>query len=272
MTAWSRFFFTTAAWLAALFTCTSASAERPLTIDYIRAHIAALQGHTVTARGQMDECESLVCEICTEQLTKDADRTCLGVSLASLDAPPRRGEDWPAAAARSARLMEDAYRFATITITAKVDASCELGFDPADRRGPHGRDQIVCTDRATSLRLARVISVDTRRSATQGLWHRYLGEALSLASPEERAEVLREYDRLDPATQNQQVSDRSVLRDGSDLASDMKVEAVDWVCICLEDSCAGRWPTHAGQIIDSPANPYHCVGAIRSNGVWRIAP
>jgi len=51
---------------------------------------------------------------------------------------------------------------------------------------------------------------------------------------------------------------------------DLRVEGQGVVCRCLEEKCAGRWPTMEGHLLRSPANPYQCDAMFKLNGRWRL--
>lgn len=217
------------------------ASEAVRTVADVSDHIVALHGKTVRLQGQMDECMSLVCSICTDD---GASATCLGISLQA---------DSPAARA----MVEELYRFATITVDARVDATCSANYDPSKGRIPG--EVVVCTDRATTLMDARVVAVDFRRSATEGRFDDYSGSPMAVVAAEESAPVIaawRSQQAPGPHAASAQVKLFSQVRDTPAEATSGYV-----VVVCREDSCDGRWPKTFGQCIRSPGNPYECVRA-----------
>jgi hypothetical protein len=221
---------------------------RVLTVDYVHANIAKLHGKTVRLRGQVNNCESLTCSICTSA-AKEAD--CLPLSLYS--DPAGRSE------------IEALYRFATITVDARINAACELGYDPANGRKPG--ELIVCTDRGSAVEEARVVSVDQRRAATEGRFDMYEGEPLQPATAEEGGPIIAgwraQQKQLYPDEGAREIAVFRVSPEGR-----FGADAGYRLCVCRQDSCQGKWPSMSGQLIHSPGNPYECARADQVQAGW----
>jgi len=219
-----------------------------LTVDYVHANIAKLHGMTLRLRGQVNNCESLTCNICTSA-AKDAD--CLPLSLYS----DRAGRSD----------VERLYRFATITVEARIDATCELGYDPSKARMP--AEIVACTDRGSAVEDARVLSVDQRRAATEGRFDMYEGEPLQLATAREVGPIVVSWQaqqkRLYPDKSAREVAVFRVPSAGRD-----DTDTGFRLCVCREDSCVGKWPSMSGQLIQSPGNPYECLRADQFQANW----
>lgn len=239
--------------------------EPPMTVAYVKQHIGDLHGRTIRMRGEVNECMSLTCKICDDPAEEDV---CLGLDLFA---------DSQAAS----YLVEELYRFATITIDARIDASCEVRYDPDVFRSKSESDKAaatqherqtftVCTDRASSVMDARVIRVDARKAATQGRFDRYTGEALSEASTEQLGHVKAFLNQL-PWHDEDDDTQLKLFVDPEPLETGIAEQYI--LCECLEDNCTGRWPTmthHAST--RTPANPYRCAYFTRVGEMWVISP
>lgn len=228
-----------------------AAAQPVMTVSEVDASLQRLHGKTVRVQGQMNNCQSLTCSICMDA---SEDAVCLPIRF---EADNYRASD----------LIEQTYRFATITVEAEVDATCELGFDPSERSSPATDEIIVCTDRSQALTNARVLNVDVRRPATAGRFDMYSGDPLSPPTTAQRAQVLEGWRAWSK-------------RMGDGLGEDEEIEVFvgkaypeDGVsglalCICLDESCRGKWPTMSGHFTWSPGNPYHCWRAELYGDRW----
>jgi len=212
-----------------------------------------LHGKTIRVQGQIDECISLDCQLCTDG---SREATCLPFSLWSGKFPEyEKDPDGWKRALRAQDMVEELYRFATVTADAWIDATCELGYDPAKGRDPN--ETIVCTDRSSAIEDARVVSVDVRRAATEGRFDAYEGEPLRQPTNSERKRItdgwLARELKLDSHAKPRQV-EVFIFQVGQ-TPKDSEIVA----CECLDDDCRGRWPTKEGHVwIESPANPYRC--------------
>ena len=175
--------------MAASTSPTTGTSDIPLvySIDYVKAHLKELHGRHVRVHGQINECASLTCLICTGP---EATATCLPISIAAGE-PARKSDDDVEGSRREERssdLIETLYRFATVTADVTVDATCELGYDPT--KASDQNETIVCTDRSNALDDAHIVSVDVRRSATEGRFDAYEGAPLRDATNVEARPVL----------------------------------------------------------------------------------
>lgn len=228
-----------------------AAARKVFTVDYVQARLQSLHGKTVRVQGQMNNCQSLTCSICVDA---SEDAVCLPISF---EADNYRAGD----------LIEETYRFATITVEAKINATCALGFDPSERSSRSPDEIIVCTDRSRALTGARVLSVDVRRSAAEGRFDAYGGDPLAPPSADQRAQVLDGWKawrkRMAPWGDNElEVEVFAAPPYAKDGESGLAL------CVCLDDSCKGKWPTMSGHFTGSPGNPYDCWRAELYEGGW----
>lgn len=236
----------------------------PMTVAYVKQHIGELHGQTIRMRGEVNNCTSLTCKICDGPSEQDA---CLGLDLF--------------ADSRSASyLVEELYRFATITIDARIDASCEVNYDPDQFRSKVDSDKaaarqerqvvVICTDRASSVMDARVVRVDARKPATQGRFNMYTGEALIEASSEQLGRVRAFLNQL-PWNDEDDNTQLKLFIDSEPLEKGIAEEYI--FCECHEDDCTGQWPTMAHHAYTrTPANPYRCAYITRVGEVWVISP
>lgn len=231
-----------------------------MTVAYVKQHIGELHGQTIRMRGEVNNCMSLTCTICDDPADEDA---CLGL-------------DFFADSYRAQYHVEELYRFATITIDARIDASCEVDYDPdrfrskaeADKAAAQSERQVifVCTDRASSVEDARVVSVDSRKAATQGRFNMYTGEALIEASNEQLGRVKAFLNQL-PWYHEDDDTQLKLFIDSEPL--DKEIAEAYILCQCLEDDCTNRWPSMAHHAYTpSPANPYMCEYITRVGDIW----
>jgi hypothetical protein len=253
-----------------LLACAEAAAAPTLSVTQVKAQLKQLHGKPVRVRGQMNECHLYSCNLCTEGPNDDPARVCVTIGFA-IDPHPITENDFDEVARRAGRLLEEVYRFATITVAAQVDASCVLGYDPDEKPVEGEVNEIVCLHGGATLADARVAEVHARRPATEGAFDEYLGAPLVEATPALRAEVLAERNRAYPPEASDPPEDVRVYAD-EDLARYMKIPSVAWICVCREPSCDGRWPRFSGHQIRSPANPYACSSATLRDGRWYVEP
>ncbi len=237
-----------------LASCVTPAAPRPptpMTVSYVRAHIEELHGKTVRMRGEMNNCTSLTCLICEDI---ENDETCLGL-------------DFYGDTNSAVYLHEELYRFATITIDARIDALCEVNYDPDQ---PVSKDRtrdivIFCTDRASSIEDARVVSVDARKPASLGRFDMYEGEPLEEANAEASGRIRTFLTGL-PWIDNLQDLQLKIYID-PDSYKELTESFI--FCECIEDDCTSHWPTWSGQATTrSPANPYVCSYISRIGDNW----
>lgn len=228
--------------------------QTPMKVAYVSAHLDELHGKTVRLRGEMNECRSLTCKICDNI---EDDDTCLGLNF--------YGDS-----SNAVDLMEELYRFATITIDARIDSSC--GSPKGD-----SRVVVICTDRAFAIEDARVVTVESRKPASLGHIDMYTGGALTrLSGTAEQTMlgrlkgpldyILGEGDRPQIALFEED-PDRD---DEDEEIGDPPPKPSNWLCMCVEEDCIGKWPKRGGEIVRSPANPYACMLAVETNGAWLL--
>jgi hypothetical protein len=232
-------------------------------IDYVKAHLAELHGKTIRVHGQINECSSLTCLICTGP---NDQAICLPFSIATGE-PLRKSDNDREGFQKEERasdLIERLYRFATVTAEVTVDATCELGYDPSKGKDPN--ETIVCTDRSNALDEARIIRVDVRRSATEGRFDQYEGLSLRDSTATEGQPILEAWSEhwraQNPKDRPKQTK---VLMDKPDVTYGYSGIIL---CICLANDCTGRWPTRTGHLIESPGNPYRCYLATQYRNDW----
>ena len=210
-------------------------------IAALRSHMGYWANRTVRVRGQIDLCSNFDCHICPEAMTQaglDLDR-CLSISFSGFETDPAGG--------RTAGLMEDTFRFAIVTLEAKFDPTC-LGYFPARSRRAASRaahqevQAVVCTDRASVLRSARVIAVHSRKTADTGLGVRRAGFRVTPAPAQTEREVLAAYRAETPPGWDDGTMERRVfVINPEDIADISKGwDAAAEACVCREDSCDGR--------------------------------
>ena len=222
-----------------------------LTVNYVKDHIAALHGKTVRLRGEIDTCSGLTCSICSGET---ANAVCLGVALWPVN------NNWPMTEsvrreAAAGRLQEELYRFATVTVDAQIDATCVLFYDPSDVK----REPIICTDRAYSVFVWRIVSVDQRRAATESLFATG-GSPLRRATAEERAPVLAAWRASGEASAGDDPGEVEIFTWDSGSSGDKPMA----LCVCHIGDCTTKWPSLSSQLIRTPANPYLCGSVRRS--------
>jgi hypothetical protein len=214
----------------------------------------------VRIRGQVDNCFSMTCNLCPENMTAETfDRfKCLGLEFDGYG-DGRSGN-------RTALLMEQAFRFAIVTINVKFDPTCLYSMLP--NRNP--KTVPICLDRQTILESARVETVHARKSALDGIvsWYDF-GPLREPDSEAERLALLNGFkEALSP---NSSADIRVFLMDGKGIPRPEDVEALGLGCICTERSCEGNWPKRWFLGFDSPANPVECQSMEKVKGTWHLA-
>src|SRR5688572_2862424 len=81
-----------------------------LTVAEVKAQLKRLHGRSVRVRGQMNECWSLTCKLCTEGPADAAGRVCLGLSFAT-DPKPQPEDAFDEASGRFHRRLEGGLPF-----------------------------------------------------------------------------------------------------------------------------------------------------------------
>ncbi len=248
---------------------TEAAQAPTVTINEIKTNWRRYDGRLVRVRGQLDNCfggiYGIGCTLCPEQLTTFAENACLSLDLAAEPDAPRFDQQ------RSMRVvsaMQETYRFATVSIEARLDTTYLL-----DQNGKTVRpDPALFFDGAPSnLQDAGVLQVHSRKSARDGLNHG--GTPMTLANPEEREPMLAAFAAVYP-------EDRTFKREAFAIESTPAVLELRQrgdphipdgvVCMCYADDCQDRWPRLLFYGMKSPANPFRCWTLQKIDGQWRL--
>jgi len=195
----------------------------------------------VRTTGQVDNCFGFTCNLCPAEMTNATFdvRKCLGVSFYGFS-----GADG---------LMDRAFRFAVVTLDARFDPAC---LD----------EKVICLDRVSELIDARVVEVQSRHSALDGIvsWHDE-GNLIPASAADEQG-MKAELDGLgsppDPTRKDDMryfVLDDRTGRRKTGLA-----------CICVEKICEGHWPTRLFRGFNSVGNPFSCSLMEKFDVGWRI--
>lgn len=236
------------------------------TVAEVRADPEAFGSQIVRLRGELNGCAGFDCRICPEEMTPESyePEACLSMSFDGFAIESEQSTY------SANRLIEEAFRFSVVTLTARVDPAC-LTNRPWPPESPSTDEDdvvavVVCSDRASVLRDARVEAVHARHPANNGLptYHRSALYAAAELGDVLIADLLAAVpwyrnDNLQFAAFRPE--DRS-FREAED-------EAL--LCVCREDNCTGRWPTHEELgVLETPNNPYHCYTALKWDGHWRV--
>jgi hypothetical protein len=262
--------------LLSVLAAVSLAAKRPshvieTTIEAVNKDPVKFHNKTIRVRGIVDQCRSYSCNICSVAETADSaddGQLCLEASF-SESGPPRADQVTSWASGQAEDWLEVLYRFSEITAEGHYDARCDVGFDPAR---PVPKDSkmkriIVCTDRATTFTIERVVTVHRRIAAPETILHGYSGWPLIPASEEETKELQRVYRETRAAWDDasDDIRETAVFREQHEASDEL------WFCECLVDSCKNKWPTKGGHILLTPNNPYYCMGAKKLDGRWNIS-
>jgi hypothetical protein len=230
----------------------AAQASR-VTIQELKKNWNRYNGKTVQVRGQIDGCGTFdACQICPEDMTNATFDSIKCLLIAFVPDVNRSALDL-----QTNFLMQEAHRFATVTVIAHFNGTC-LGPD------------VLCNDGPADLNDARVLEIHSRKSAVDGLLGgRPLGRLMPVLL-DERAEMLAEFTAVLPLYSGSpsevfRANLEDDLKDNPDLPNGV-------VCVCLERSCEGHWPTQLIERINSPANPFHCWMMIKKESGWRVLP
>jgi hypothetical protein len=229
-----------------------------VTIAQLIAHPNDYAGKTVEVRGQVDNCLSLSCNLCPEDMTDasfDRDK-CLGMSFTGFDDPD------PQSALRASEMMEWMFRFATLTLTARFDPACLTGKDPDDPQAT-----VVCTDRASVLHNAVVNTVHSRKNGDTGIASAYRWGEFSKPSDVDRRAMLA----LLAVFISDKTPELLIVPDFRDEKAG--VTAGGYGCYCLADDCTGKWPKRwVGGSTENLDNAFYCIDLQKRHGAWEIVP
>ncbi len=227
-----------------------------VTLKELQASPERFINKVVRLRGQINSCFAWGCGICD---TEGA-RICAGFEFA---ADIAAAED-RSAVARAERYQERQYRFAEVTLEAKLDPQCLANFLQKDRLSD-GTQLGLCTDSAPALTGAHVVTVHARKSGRAYEESQPSQDPiLPPASDTARQAMLSAFQPLFSWSGGQQVA----VYQASDRSGDADF---GFGCVCRENDCDGKWPQSANAALDSPANPYFCVQMQKENGVWQVA-
>lgn len=241
------------------------AAQAPrLTISELRRNWQRYDGRTIQIRGQIDNCNAR-CSICPEDMTTATydNNLCLTLEF-GLEESRGKFVDNQANLA-----MQVAFRFATVTVQARLSSRCLF-----DEKGMPVTNSVCVFDSPTpNLQTAGVLQIHTRKSARDGLAE-YVFGPLMPAAPEDRQAMLAEFNRVvwgDYATPEMFTAQLPV---GviSDRQRDYVYVGDGLGCVCLDDSCEGRWPTRLFPGMNSAGNPFHCWQMIKTEMGWRVVP
>lgn len=250
--------------MVALAPLADAAQEPRLRIETLRKNWQRYEGRTVQIRGQVDNCNEH-CALCPEDMTSatyNANR-CLSLEFGPEESRGTLVGSQPNLA------MQVAYRFATITVAARLNAQCLF-----DENGMPVTKSVCIFDNPTpNLRAGRVLQVHARKSARDGL-ATYVFGPLAPAAPEDRGAMLAEFNAVvwgDYATP-QMFTARLPVGIISDRQRGYTYVGDGMGCVCLDDSCEGRWPTRLFPGMNSAGNPFKCWQMIKTENGWRVAP
>lgn len=236
------------------------------TVAAVRADPEAFGSQTVRLRGEVNGCAGFDCRICPEEMTPQSyePEACLSMTFDGF-ATETEHEAYSAH-----RLMEESFRFSVVTLTARVDPAC-LTNRPWPPEPPSTDENeiveiVVCTDRASVLRDARVEAVHERHPANEGL-PIYRLEALTSA-PDIESVLIADFLAALPWHRDDHLQFAAFRPEDRNFT---EAEDDALLCFCVEDDCTGRWPVHQGLgVLETPNNSYNCYWALKWDGRWRV--
>jgi hypothetical protein len=242
------------------------AAAPTVTIDQLLKSPQNFADKFVRVSGQVDNCIDYSCNLCPEDMTNDTYdyRKCLGLEF-------DRYEDSMSGNGVS-ELMEQAFRFAIVAINTKFDPTClanRLPYEPAIK----GKVQsvVVCTDRATVLKDARVEAVHGRKSALDGIVSYYdFGPVKEPTSDAERNSMLAAMADVFNVSTDTKVA--VFLTNAKEDVPPVGFEAMGLGCFCTTKSCDGQWPKRYIGGMESVGNPFVCWSIGKKNGRWLVLP
>jgi hypothetical protein len=241
------------------------AAQAPhVSIQDLRKNWQRYDGKSVQVRGQIDNCNTR-CAICPEDMTSATydNNRCLSLDFGGEDSHGKL-------VANQANLaMQVAFRFATVTVQARLNSQCL--FDETGK--PVTKAVCIFDTPAANLGGGRVLQIHARKSARDGLAV-YVFGPLVPAAVADRDAMLEEFNAVvwgDYATPEMFTAQLPV---GiiSDKRRDYVYVGDGMGCVCLDDSCEGRWPTRLFPGMDSAGNPFHCWQMVKTEKGWRVVP
>jgi hypothetical protein len=224
-----------------------------LTIAELRKHPDKYDGQVVRLSGRLTECAVWECSICPKNMTSataDA-RQCLALEFRSL----LKGTGFGAEA------KEAVFRFSSVTLTARFDPGCLLRYR--------------CTDRASVLFDADVVSVETRRNSRSGLWLEARTALTQLTGPDADA-IATAAHKAGFLSEPPEAKDPALARELRQFGPLVRVFGVprvpDTAIICWAPPGMGAdvWPDSAegALLAPSPSDYFHCASARKIDGQW----
>ena len=260
----ARLFLALAALETGFPACAEAAQAPSLTIEALRANWQRYDGRTVELRGQVDNCNER-CALCPEDMTTEtynANR-CLTLQFGLEDSNGKLVDN------QANLAMQVAYRFATVTVRGRFSAQCLFG----ENGMPVGKSVCIFDNPVANLRSGEVVQIHARKSARDGIAG-YVFGPLAPASAEDREAMTPEFNAVvwgDFATPEMFTAKLPV-----GIISDRQrgyTYVGDGVgCVCLDDSCEGRWPTRLFPGMNSAGNPFKCWQMIKTGKGWRVVP
>ncbi len=221
----------------------------PVTLKELLANHATYNGKLVRVRGQIDNCIGFTCNLCEQEMTRESrSGTCVGLTLSGFADKQDSSYD------RVSGFMADAFRFASVTLDARVDDLCY-------------RDDVTCTDSIGLLSDARVQVVHARKTAKDGLFDPFYDYgSLTPPTAEDSNAMIAELQSHIP--EDYAANELAVFRIPDD--GDMKDYGLGCVCRLEAGGCAEKWPDRYFGGFDSPANPFECYELQKRGGIWRL--
>jgi hypothetical protein len=213
--------------------------------DLVRSPPQKLQ--SIRVLGQVDNCFDFTCNLCPVSMTdrEFSHDKCLGLSF----------EGFASGGRSVTSLMDRAFRFATVVLDAQYDPTCV----------PSPSKEFICTDKASVITHARVIEVRSRKSALDGIVTWYNVGRLVEPSAEDREAMMQKV-----ALQWSPDFKMRVFRIVDPQYIQEKEAGLG--CVCLEDSCEGRWPARYFYGFESTANPFECLVMVKKSSEWQFEP
>lgn len=245
------------------------AAQAPrVTIQELKKNWKRYDGKTVQVHGQFDACNDTFgagCVLCPEEMTDFDWNHCLSLSFLRESALQE-----PSALFASTSLMRELYRFATVTIEARLD-STSLYDENGDAVKPELANAIS-DGGYPNLAEARVLHVDSRKTARNGL---VSGESdqISAVIPQERDAMMTAFAAVYP---DEGIFKREVFAVQLSRSSIERRQTGDpyiadgIACVNVSRQTETVWPTRWFMGMKSPANPFRCWGMQKREGAWRV--
>ena len=238
-----------------------AASAHAIDVHRLKTHWQRYDGKTVTLRGWIDECIGWNCNICPKaMLGGTAWDLCIPIAFARQNDP----DYWQKGYYQQV-LQRDLYRLATVTVRARFSALCL-----SDEKGkPVGG--VICSDGPANLDNARVLAVHARMSASEAAIHETEGVSALAPAPAGQAEEMYAEFKLVLGLMATQ-KPFAMLAAVPPAAGGTGAPLAGLACVCLDDSCEGRWPTLYFPGLHTPANPFHCWDMRKTASGWRVIP